>query len=167
MIRSSKITNKYANINKNNSLNYFIDEYKKVVIFLIDELWKEDKIPNLLPKQLTDKVNSWLSKRAIQCAGKQASAIVRGTKKKQEQRLFVIHKLNKEGYFKKARKLQKIYDSKKVSKPNVNNICPELDSRFVKIDLDNQTSFDGWLTLTSLGNKLKIIIPFKRHKHLN
>ena len=167
MIRSSKITNKYANINKNNSLNYFIDEYKKVVIFLIDELWKEDKIPNLLPKQLTDKVNSWLSKRAIQCAGKQASAIVRGTKKKQEQRLFVIHKLTKEGCFKKARKLQKIYDSKKVSKPNVNNICPELDSRFVKIDLDNQTSFDGWLTLTSLGNKLKIIIPFKRHKHLN
>jgi IS605 OrfB family transposase len=46
-------------------------------------------------------------------------------------------------------------------------VQPELDSRFVKIDTDNKTLFDGWLTLSSLGNKLKIIIPFKKTKHFN
>jgi IS605 OrfB family transposase len=33
--------------------------------------------------------------------------------------------------------------------------------------MENDTSFDGWVTLTSLGNKIKINIPFKKHKHFN
>jgi IS605 OrfB family transposase len=79
----------------------------------------------------------------------------------------MINKFNKEGQFKKARKLKEIWLKNQVSKPNVNQIEPELDSRFVKIVFENPTTFDGWVTLTSLGNKLKIKIPFKSHKHLN
>ena len=79
----------------------------------------------------------------------------------------MINKLTEEGKTKKAKKLQKIYDNVKVNKPNINTVEPELDSRFVELDIDNNTSFDGWLTLTSLGNKLKVIIPFKKSKHFN
>ena len=68
---------------------------------------------------------------------------------------------------KKARKLQTVYDKIKISKPNIDNIEPELDSRFIKIDLENKTSFDGWAVLTSIGNKLKLKIPFKKTKHFN
>ena len=69
--------------------------------------------------------------------------------------------------FKKARKLQSIYNKTKQSKPNIEDIECELDERFVKINFDKNTSFDGWLTLSSLGNKLKLHIPIKKHKHFN
>ncbi|KKL52855.1 hypothetical protein LCGC14_2281270, partial [marine sediment metagenome] len=44
---------------------------------------------------------------------------------------------------------------------------PELDARFIKQDWNNRTSFDGIITLTSLGNKLKISLPVKKSKHFN
>jgi len=79
--------------------------------------------------------------RVCKCAGKQASGIVRGTKKKQEKRLFVYNKLNEEGKFKRARKLKSIIDSVDISKPSLDNIELELDSRFISIDLEsNQES---------------------------
>jgi transposase len=108
-----------------------------------------------------------LSARAIQCAGKQASAIVRGTKQKHEQRLFVYNQLIKENKLKQANKLLKTINNNKINIPIIKTICPELDSRFVNIDFNNSTTFDGWLTLTSLGNKLKISIPIKKSDHFN
>ncbi len=167
MIKSSKVSIKNTNQVKLDDLNSFIDEYRNILSNFVDILWDLDKTPNLLPKEITSKVETWLSERAKQCAGKQASGIVRGTRKKQEKRQFVINKFVKNKDIKKARQLQLIFDKVKMSKPNINQVNPELDSRFVKINLDNDTSFDGWVTLGSLGNKLKIQIPFKKHKHFN
>lgn len=167
MIKSTKTTLKFSNKNKLNNLSTFIDEYRRIVSLFVDKLWVKDDVKCLLDKELTDNVDTWLSSRAVQCAGKQASGIVRGCRKKQSKRLSQISKFEKLGMFKKARKLQQIYDKIKISKPNINCVNPELDERFVKIDLDNSTCFDGWLTLSSLGNKLKIVIPFKKTKHFN
>jgi IS605 OrfB family transposase len=169
MIRSTKTTLKFANKGKLDILHRFIREYRSVVVQFIDLIWNLDKIPSLLPKELTSQIknNSWLSARIMQCAGKQASGIVRGTQLKQKRRLFMIEKLQKEGKFKKSRKLQEIYNKNKISKPNINNIECELDERFVKINFDKNTNFDGWILLTSLGNKIKLNIPFKKHKHFN
>jgi putative transposase len=69
--------------------------------------------------------------------------------------------------FKKARKLQRVYDETKVTKPDIKTVCPELDGRFVNQDFDKKTSFDAWVTLTSLGNKMKIEVPLQRTKHFN
>lgn len=92
--------------------------------------------------------------------------IVRGTRKKQEQRLYRIKQLQKAGKLTQAAKLQAVYDKQKVTKPNLESVNPELDSRFIKIDFDNPTSFDGWITISSTGMD-KIIIPVKRTKHFN
>ncbi len=165
MIRSTKASLKFSNINKLDSLHSFIAEYKKVVSTFVEMLWNEKKISPLIPKEFTSKINSWISQRAIQCAAKQASGIVRGTKLKQERRLFQIKKLQSEG--KNPSKLQKIYNNVQTTKPFVENIEAELDSRFVKIQMENDTTFDGWVTLASLGNKIKLQIPFKKHKHFN
>ena len=119
----------------------------------------------MIPKEFTSQIQSWISKRAIQCAAKQASGIVRGTKQKQKQRLFIIKQLQSEN--KDCSKLQKLYDQIQTTKPNINQIEPELDSRFVKIIMENPTTFDGWIILGSLGNSLKLEIPFKKHKHFN
>lgn len=167
MIRSTKTTLDFANKSKLDKLHQFVDEYKNVVVKFVDLLWNLEKVPTLIPKELTSQINTWLSARAIQCAAKQASGIVRGTQAKQNRRLFVIEQLNKAGKFKKARKLQSIYNTNKLSKPKINDTECELDERFVKVDLNNKTSFDGYITLSSIGNKLKLHIPFKKHKHFN
>jgi len=172
VIRSTSTSLKFSNTNKLISLSKFIEEYKKVVAITVDYLWNLEKIPSLLPKEITDKFSNqtWLSARAIQSACKQASGIVRGTRTKQKKRLKQIEVFKHQGMYKKARKLQKKYDSVKISKPNIKNVCPELDERFVETNLSNpsnETFFDGWITLTSLGNKIKLTLPFKKTKHFN
>ena len=165
MIRSTKASLKFSNNSKLDTLHSFIAEYKKVVSTFVEMLWNEKTVRPLIPKEFTSKINSWISQRAIQSAAKQASGIVRGTKTKQERRLFQIKKLQSEG--KNPSKLQNIYNRVNTTKPVIDNIEAELDSRFVKITMENPTTFDGWVTLTSLGNKIKIQIPFKKHKHFN
>ena len=109
MILSSKITLSFTNQAKLTNLHQFIDEYRTVVSFFANDLWTHDKIPSLLPKNITDKVSTWLTARAIQCAAKQASGIVRGTQTKQQRRLFVINQLFKQKKVKKARILRRLY----------------------------------------------------------
>ena len=168
LIRSTKTTLKFCNVGKQVSVDSFLDEYRRILTIFVGALWNLDKIPRLLPKDLTDPIDSWLSARMIQCAGKQASGIVRGTRTKQEQRLFRIKELKKEGKFKQTRKLQRIYDHAKVTKPKIDRVEAELDSRFVEVDLNSKTKFvDGWLILGSVGNKQKIIIPFRKSEHFN
>ena len=169
IVRCSSTSLDFSNTDKLVKLNDFIQEYKRVVSTTVDYLWNLEKIPSLLPNEMTTTLskNSWLSARAIQSACKQASGIVRGTRTKQKKRLAMIKKFNKEKMFKKARKLQKLYDKVKMSKPKIENVCPELDERFVAMDFSNDTSFDGWITLTSLGNKLKLVLPVKKTEHFN
>jgi hypothetical protein len=167
VIRSTKCTLKFSNKNKLDNLHLFLEEYRRVVGLFIDILWDLEKVPTFLPKEINNKIDSWLSARAIQCAGKQASAIIGGTKTKEHKRQYIINKLNNEGKYKQARKLETINNKLRSSKPNINQVEPMLDSRFVKICLVTETSFDGWVILTSLGNKMKIKIPFKFHKYFN
>lgn len=167
MIRSSKVTLKFANTEKKRIVSNFIQEYTKVVHFLIDSLWQMEKIPVLLPRNITSTVDTWLTARVVQAAGKQASGIVRGTRKKQSDRLYRIEVLEKSGRIREATRLREVNEKKRVTKPSIGTINPELDSRFVKIEIQGGTSFDGWVTLKSLGNDISIPLPFRRHKHLN
>ena len=166
-IKSSKLSLKFANINKSLAIGNFIENYHKLVSNYVDILWDLEKIPLLVPKEITSSVSTTLSARIQQCAGKQASGIVRGTRKKQEQMMWKLKKLEEEGKFKYARKLKEKLNKTRISKPIVKNLECELDERFIRIDFDNKTSFDGWITISSIGNKQKIIIPVKKTKHFN
>lgn len=166
MIRSTKATLKYANQGKKEDIHRIIAEYRRVVSLFIDLLWDQEKIPTFLPKEITSKIETWLPARMVQCAGKQASGIVRGTKKKQLKRKCQIKKFIEQGMFKKARILQAKYDLVIQSKPIINEIEMELDSRFITIDLDKKNSFDGWI-IFGPGNKTWIKIPFNRTRHFN
>ena len=167
MIKSSKLSIHFANTGKQSDISGFIDDYHHLMNQFVDMLWNMDSIPVLLPKELTDQVNTPLSARAIQCACKQASGIIRGTKRKQEKRMWMANKLHEEGKHKQARKLEAIINKKACSKPILDNVNPELDSRFIKMDFDNSTSFDGIITLSSLYKNTKISIPVKKTRHLN
>jgi len=86
-------------------------------------------------KFVSFKVDTWLSARLQQCLGKQALEIVKSQRKK-----------------------------RKKSKPIFNSNTINLDSRFVDIQFDNN-SFDVWVKLNSLGNKISLNLPSKKHKH--
>ena len=134
---------------------------------LVDILWVMEDIPTLITYEITDQIETELSARMVQCAAKQASGIVRGTREKQRRRLFIIKWLTSEGKFKQARKLQHIYDETNVSKPTINNVEMELDSRFVEVEFNRVNSFDGWVTISSIGNQIKLEIPFKKTVKIN
>jgi len=68
---------------------------------------------------------------------------------------------------KNFKKLQSKIDKTIISKPNIENVPCELDSRFFEIDSNNSTTFDIWIHLKSFGNKIKLDIPIKRTKHFN
>ena len=57
MIRSTKLSLKFANRGKRDLLNDFIAKYKLAVQEYIDLVWDLEKVPSLLPKTLTDKCN--------------------------------------------------------------------------------------------------------------
>ena len=178
LIRSSKLSLKFANTGKRDQADLFKGEYRRVASLFVEPLWdlgQDAEIPRLLPKDLTSQVASltWLSARAIQAAAKQASGIVRGTREKQKRREFICAKLLAEGKTKQAQKLKKIIDKAKMSKPDLKNMNPQLDSRFVKVDWESETSFDAYVNLTCLGtppgwdHPLKIVFPIKLTKHFN
>lgn len=167
VIRSTKVSLKFSNHGKLGSLREFIDEYSRLVSLFVDELWYMDRVPKLLPRELTSKPDTWLSARMRQCASKQASGIVRGTRAKSKRREWQISEFVRLGMLKKARRLKRMHDSKSVSKPSIEKMCPELDSRIVKVDLDNDTSFDGWITVSSVGNGVRLQLPFSSTRHLN
>lgn len=168
MIKSTKVSLKFANKNKKDVLEEIRCEYLRGLKFFISLFWNTEKVESLPSKEYTDQFKSWFSKRMIQCCAKQASGIVRGTQKKQKSRLFVIEKLLLDGKIKEAAKLRRIYDESSVSMPDLSSVSMDLSSQIVsKIEFDSETSFDGWVALNSIGNKIKLVIPFKKTKHLN
>lgn len=88
-----------------------------------------------LPRMPRLKTETWLSARMQQLLAKQASSCIRSQKKP------------KHG---------------KRTRPTLSSLNLEFDERFVKLSFD-QNSFDGWITLGSLGNKLKLVLPFRKH----
>ena len=166
MIRSSQITFGEANTGKAIATGEFLIEARRVLGIIIKRLWKKRKLTKYI-NTTGWRLRTTLNKRCIQCLAKQASGIVRGTRKKQEKRLWMIKKLQSEG--KNCDALKKIYRETKVSCPLVGEANIQLDSRFFKVEFGSDGEFDGWVTLKGLfvNRGEKMVLPFHRHKHLN
>lgn len=169
MRRCTTVTIRQANIGKKLILTGFIDEYTKIVRLFIDLMWSQNGYQKYGAKKHIDQVKSqtWLSITSIQCAVKQASAIVRGTRLKNDQRQYRYNLLLEEGKTKHAARLLEIIEKNKISKPVIKNVNPELDYRFIDTYLNKNNFFDGWIKIQSIGNKQIIWIPFKRTIHFN
>ena len=166
MIRSSALTLKFATSKKLNTLDLVFDEYARVVNSYIDVLNQAKE----LPKFTNFKVDTWISARLQQCAGKQATEIVKSTRKKDREIRFKKYKKIYKYFLNKARQVKFI--SKKFSELNLHyKIKPRFDGK--SINLDNRfwslnssfNSFDYWVKLSSIGNKIGLLLPLKNHKH--
>lgn len=163
---SSTLSLKYSNKNRLDGLDTVLDEYKICLQKYINILWEEKYIPKLIGNDILKQVDSWFSARMLQCCSKQAVGIVNSVRKKQSKLQFRIEKLNEVGKHKQARKIQ-LKLNKLQTKPIVKKFQMELDNRFLTIDHSKSTSFDIWIKLTSLGNKMKLLFPIKKSKHFN
>lgn len=165
MIRSSALSLMESTDFKISQLQIIMSEYQRVVNLFIDELWQEKKLGSFIKC----KVNTWLSARLQQCAGKQAIQIIKSTRKKDKKLSLWKYKKVYKYFVNKNRQLN--FLNKKYSELNIKfHIKPimkqkvmELDNRFVNIQKSNN-SFDYWLKLGSIGNKIQMFIPLKNHK---
>lgn len=138
IIRKSSCSLKFATNSKQETLDDIFEEYMWLVNCFIRLLWdKIDHLGSFATKEETDSINTWMTARMKQCAAKQAISIIKSQRKKH-------------------RKTMPIFKGDSI----------ELDSRFVDIQRGNN-SFDIWLKLGSIGNKIKVLIPIKQHKHFN
>lgn len=166
MIRSSALTLKFATSKKLNTLDLVFNEYAHVVNLYIDALNQSKE----LPKFTNFKVDTWISARLQQCAGKQATEIVKSTRKKDSDIRYKKYKRVYKYFLNKQR--QSKFISKKFSelrlnfkiKPRFNGKSINLDNRFWSLNT-SANSFDYWIKLESIGNKIKLSLPLKNHKH--
>lgn len=160
-IRSSKLTLKFVNKGKQETILNFLNEYRRVVSLFVDIFWEMEKIPHFIEKEYRQNINSWLNQRVIQAAGQQASGIVRGTRARYQKALYIRNKL-----LEKRQKIKYLETIKEPSKPKIDYLAAQLDSRFFKVE-NGKNSFDLWLRLWGLQYRKGIIVPLKKHKHFN
>ena len=180
MIRSVKVTTKYANKNKKHSLECFQKEYTSVVQNIIDHIWKngyknqnntifnsekrqwnlDSNLDNNFLKQFD---NGLFTQRMLQACGTQASSILRSCTDKNKRRQWMVSSLMKDK--KNVSKLQSITNKERITIPNFGLLEPQIDSRFFDIK-ESDGEFDGFIQLRLFKNQA-IKIPFKKHKKYN
>ena len=171
MQRSSKVHFiKFANTSKQNDICSIIDEFTKLVQVTVDTFWDSSESLKFAPAEFYEKLKleTNLSPALIQIATKQALGIIKGTKKKFKQRHYMLNQLSVDNA--DTTYLQRTIDKNPITKPIVSTQDIIFDSRNSWIDLDNDTSFDGWFKFSPYKSSCKygrISIPFKRHKQFN
>ena len=167
MIRSTKHTLKFTNKNKKKSLELFVSQYREMVKKYVNILWNEylKNPPSLLDNDICQSISTEIKfdSRIRQCAAKQACAMVQAVVNKHNKRLYKLAELQREG--KNCKYLQRKVDLFPLTKPKVNKINVELDSRF--IDFQEGLTFE-FVQITQIGDKRKIRLPIKlteRDKH--
>jgi putative transposase len=172
IIRRSKLNINFSTKSKQNKLEEIIEEYSSIVnqyIMYYKNYYKEEQ---KLPKFSIVKIETWLSSRMQQCAGKQALEIIRSIQKKNNEIRYKRYK-KAYSYFKKRNRqikfINKRYKELKINfkwliKPEFKNKTINLDSRFIEIQ-EGKNNFDIWFKFGSIGNKTIIYLPSKKHKH--
>ena len=142
--RSSKTTLKFLTIKKRKILDGIMDEYSRVAGLFIDYFWEHPEIHNnsQLTVEIYSLVETWFTARMAQCAAREAFGMVNGANQKAKQ------------------------GNTEPVKPNHSGRKMILSSQVIKIEEGNN-SFDLWLILSSVGNKIKLYIPLKKHRHFN
>lgn len=149
IIRATKCSLKFSTSKKKSELNYILTEYSKVVNFFIEYFWSDlDNIPSKskLLKPIVDLPLdiTWLSARLRKVAAREAIDMVLSTKERWKNKPKKMVKPQHKG--------NRMYVSSTIA-----DLIPSKSS----------TSYDAWLHLASIGNKMILDLPIKYHKHFD
>jgi IS605 OrfB family transposase len=145
IIRAVKCSTKFATGKKKDTLDMILKEYSNVVNFFIEYFWSKDKLDKgKLLKPIVDLPISptWLSARCRKVAAREAIDMILAVRERW-----------------KADKL-------KINKPLHRGTRIMGSSTIAELQ-DSDSSFDCYLHLQSIGNKVKLDIPIKKHKQFN
>ena len=187
IIRSTKCSTKFATNKKKEELQTVLQEYGKVVNVFIDYFWDKEVKKTELLKPVVDIPETWLSARLRKVAAREALDMVSSVQevfesnknqlqlsissiesklktikpntRKNRRRINNLHGVLK----KKQMKLDMVQPHKpkhKGERMNVSCTIAELQSPKTEIK-----EFDAWLHLASIGNRIRIDLPIKYHKH--
>ena len=185
MIKSSTVYIKDANKAKSEALGAFCSAYRNAVAFYVKYYFslrfakvsdhsslQKLQTPKFYPYSVEPQ--SILSGRALKCAKTQAMGLIGAATKKQQKRVYMLQKLNKE--HKDTRNLIRAINKTRIIKPQVPQSLPaELNSIIVSCSSSSTKSFDVAFDFSSLFNKThktkigfnKFTILCKKHKHFN
>ena len=179
IVRTSPVLLSKANEGKLVTLHEFLAEYRKVVQCTIDHAWdnrlifgerildiQNDRLelPPFLPVACLPKMDTPLSGRAIKCATTQAMSMLKAALKRRVKDIAWLSKLD--GTPAPRILMQRL--NRPPVKPSAAGVSAELNSICAKLVWTSETSFDGWLVLSSLGKPFgKLQLPVNRHRHLN
>jgi putative transposase len=191
IIRSTKCSLKFVTKQKSNKLKSVLYEYGRVVNIFIDYFWKKNsKISKFeLLKPIIDIPDTWLSYRLRVATAREAVDMIKSVKE--------VFKSNKEqlnlsikAIQSKIKQLKKDLDTKQ-NRRKINNLYCKLEkiknkhsmiqphkpkhkrkrmfvsSAIVELQDSKNSKFDSWLHLHSIGNKIRLDLPIKFHKHFN
>ena len=142
LIRSTKCSLKFSTQKKKNDLSIILEEYSKVVNIFINYFWlNPDKATKgELLKPVVDIPMTWLSARLRKVAAREGIDMINASKLRwKEKAVIPVHKGDR------------MYVSCTIA-----DLIPSKDS-----------TFDAWLHLASIGNKMIMDLPIKYHKHFN
>ena len=149
--RSTKCSLRFATTHKKEQLRLFLVEYVRVVNLYIDLFWFN--IPennNKLVKGILDKIGcTWLTQRAKACAARQALGMVKAVRL---------------SHTEKRKEKQRCKSTPR--KPVLRKLKADLSALCATLKIpEHESSFDAWLHLNSLGNKICLDIPIRFHDH--
>lgn len=145
IIRSTKCSTKFSTQKKKDILHILLTEYSQVVNFFIEYFWTKEKIDkSKLLKPIVDlpTKQTWLSARLRKVAAREAIDMILAVRERWKSKPDKINKPEHRG--------NKMYCSCTIA---------ELQ--------DSKSSFDSYLKIGSVGNKIKLEIPIKKHKQFN
>ncbi len=140
--RSSKTSLKFITEKKRDILDEIMDEYSRVGNIFIEMFFGNDFQRKDLKKDIISIPSSWLSARMRQCCAREALGMVQGAVRSAA-----------------AKGIEPV-------KPKHTGRKMILSSQCVRTE-KGRNSFDLWLVVGSVGNKTKLQIPLKKHRHIN
>jgi len=138
--RSTKCSLKFCTQAKRAKLKLILNEYSNVVNFFIDYFWNNNiniKKTELL-KPIVDLPKTWFSARLRKVAAREAIDMIASSKELKD--------------------IKPKHNGKRMC---ISSTIGEL------IDSKHSKKYDSWLQLRSIGNKIKLDLPIKKHKHFN
>ena len=126
---------------KKTFLRTVMDEYSNVVNFFIEHFWDKTPKKHELLKAIVDLPETWLSARLRKVAAREAIDMIQSSKERfPEDPTMPMHR---------------------GTRMCISSTIAEL------VKPKKADEFDSWLELRSIGNKIKVDIPIRFHKHFN
>lgn len=149
IIRAVKCSTKFATFKKKQTLDVILKEYSSAVNFFIEYFWLKGKLDKgKLLKPIVDlpKDITWLSARCRKVAAREAIDMILAVRERWKSDKDVL----------------------KINKPLHRGTRMMCSSTIAELqNSDSDSSFDCFLHLQSIGNKIKLDIPIKKHKQFN